>query len=426
MIYLNKNEKIVEKIDEFTLTQRSGKDNKFIYTVYQNNDYIQSWESEENLKSLSIMDRYDTETYNIFEELISDIYSFYDGEDKDYYYDELTYPSYTNARTTNYIPERPKGKTGFLDKLNKSDTLVIHCEDPSTVMLKQVYADKNWDVLNDGSIHPEELEQLLQSHSRIIMLGHGTAAGLINIQSSEGGSAYVINSSNVKFLKDKKLFVIWCNADKFFNTYNIGKGQFITGNMPSEVWECRYAGCGEISPQLMLENITYWCKLCADVVEDCLNGNVKDSVEYIRTNYIKKYGDHPVTHYNSVRTFVLGTSYEQNEKEVSEIEDKLNIHPNWDKYNKKENVGMQKNWYASKNEEFKDIDIPEDSVNLTNEEYDLVDELADMYGDDLRNLKFALQEEVYLNSYEANYILIHYLGYDKDEVYALPSIDELQ
>lgn len=423
MIYLNKNEKIVEKIDEFTLTQRSSKDNKFIYTVYENEEYIESWESDENLKSLSIMDRYDTETYTRFEEVISDIYSFYDDEDKDY----LKYPLYGNVKTIkNIIPERPKGKTGFLDKLNKSDTLVIHCQDPSTVMLKQIYADKNWDVLNDGSIVPEELEQLLQSHSRIIMLGHGTAAGLINIQYSEGGSSNVINSSNAKFLKDKKLFVIWCNADKFFNTHNIGKGQFITGNMPSEVWECRMAGCGGISSQLMLENITYWCKLCADVVEDCLNGNVKDSVKYIRTNYIKKYGDHPVTHYNSVRTFILGTSYEQNEKEVSEIEDKLNIHPNWDKYNKKEIVGMQKNWYASKNEEFTDITIPEDSVNLTNEEYDLVDELADIYADNLRDLKFALQEEVYLNSYEANYILIHYLGYDRDEVYALPSIDELQ
>lgn len=49
----------------------------------------------------------------------------------------------------------------------------------------------------------------------------------------------------------------------------------------------------------MLENITYWCKLCADVVDDCLAGNVQRSVDYIRKNYLEKYGNHPVTIFNA-------------------------------------------------------------------------------------------------------------------------------
>lgn len=201
----------------------------------------------------------------------------------------------------------PKAKsTGFLDKLNKSDTLVIHCADRSTDMLSQIYNGKGWDVLRDGDIDKNELHQLLQSHDRIVCLGHGTSGGLINAQ----GGGTVIGAAEAPYLKDKKLFVIWCNADGYFNAHNIGKGQFITGNMPSEVWECRAAGCGEISSELMLENITYWSKLCADVVDRALAGDAQGAVDYVRDKYIEKYGNHPVTIYNAERTKVHGKPME--------------------------------------------------------------------------------------------------------------------
>lgn len=202
---------------------------------------------------------------------------------------------------------RPKSKsTGFLDKLNKSDTFVIHCADRSTDMLSQIYKGKGWDVLRDGDIDKRELHQLLQSHDRIVCLGHGTGSGLINVQ----GGGTVIGAEEAPYLKNKKLFIIWCNADRYFESHNIGKGQFITGNMPSEVWECRAAGCGEISKELMLENITYWSKLCADVTERALNGDVQGAVDYVRDKYIEKYGDHPVTIYNAERTKVHGKPME--------------------------------------------------------------------------------------------------------------------
>lgn len=56
----------------------------------------------------------------------------------------------------------------------------------------------------------------------------------------------------------------------------------------------------------MLDNITYWSKLCADKTEACLNGDVKSSVDYIRKAYLEKYGNHPVTIYNCERTQCLG------------------------------------------------------------------------------------------------------------------------
>ena len=225
----------------------------------------------------------------------------------------------------------PRAKsTGFLDKLNKSDTLVIHCADNSTDMLSQIYKGKGWDVLRDGDIDKDELHQLLQSHDRIVCLGHGTGGGLINVQ----GGGTVIGASEAPYLKDKKLFIIWCNADKYFETHNIGKGQFITGNMPSEVWECRAAGCGEISKELMLENITYWSKLCADVVERALNGDAQGAVNYIRDKYIEKYGDHPVTIYNAERTKVHGKPMEDLSDRYWGPEEKLHpAKPSYSTYN---------------------------------------------------------------------------------------------
>ena len=211
-------------------------------------------------------------------------------------------PSLPRSSYSYWSDYRSRQSTGFLDKLNKSDTLVIHCQDSSTDMLSQIYAGKNWDVLRDGNIDKDELHQLLENHDRIVCLGHGTGGGLINCQ----GGGTTIGSAEASYLKDKHLFVIWCNADRYFESHGIGNGQFITGNMPSEVWECAAAGCGEISRNLMLENITYWSKLCADVVDKALSGDAAGAAKYVQDKYIEKYGDHPVTIYNAERTKVQG------------------------------------------------------------------------------------------------------------------------
>lgn len=189
-------------------------------------------------------------------------------------------------------------KTGYIEKCNNSDTLVFHLDDPSTVMLKQIYEGKGYDVITDRYVDKDEIHSLMQSHKNIICLGHGTSGGLIggNIGPEEG-----------PYFEGKNLFIIWCNADKYFKTYcPSARGQFITGNMPSEVCESRMAGCGNISAELMLENITYWSKLCAEALPACLEGNVDEAVERLRLDYLEHYGNHPVTIYNAHRTCGLG------------------------------------------------------------------------------------------------------------------------
>ena len=318
--------------DDFTgayLMQSVEPNDKKLYTykVYDNYDtVVKSWKSAIDSRNLPLSQFHNSINYHLFLKVVDKLQKDLDREyggssvtgntpkqiswfEDDYLYDSeidsqskpISYSGYSGYSGWNWEP--PKKSTGFLDKLNKSDTLVIHCSDRSTDMLSQIYEGKGWDVLRDGDIDKEELHKLLESHDRIVMLGHGSPSGLFNIQ----GGGYVIGSSEAPFLKGKKLFAVWCYAHKFFEKYGIGKGQFITKNTPSEKWESEAAGCGNISAELMLENITYWSKLCADIVEQCLNGNVQSGVDYLRKNYLEQYGNHPVTIFNADSAHALGT-----------------------------------------------------------------------------------------------------------------------
>lgn len=320
-----------------------------VYKIYQGKLLVDKWRSNYDLHSMSAFDVPDSEDYTKYLNYIeknSDEPIAYDmfGLPEESYIGTLkanreikpkaksSSTSKSNYGATNNYYRKGKHQyyptvetTGLAEGLKNSDTLVIHCADGSTDMLSQLYEGKGWDVLRDGSIAESELHDLFKCHSKVVMLGHGSPSGLINVQRNKGGKRWtVVDNRFTEDLKDKKLFVIWCSADAFFDKIGIGQGQFITGNIPSETYESLYAGCGYISPNEMLENITYWSKLCADKIDACLNGNVKPSVDYIRRKYIERYGDHPVTRYNAIRSKVHGTSLESNEAEVDNIYKQLN------------------------------------------------------------------------------------------------------
>lgn len=208
-------------------------------------------------------------------------------------------------RSNSYFSWEPKyiSKEEAFEKYNKSNTLCLHKSDPTTTMLDQIYRGKGWDVINDSySVSREVLAELIDSHERIVMLGHGSGGGLIGFFGSE----------MAEHLKDKKLFALWCNADAYCNRYLPNKkGFFACGNMPSDDREARWVGFN-VSHKYMDDNITYWCKLCGDVVEECLEGNADKGCQYIREKYWEKYGhsENPdevgITLYNYQRTKVAG------------------------------------------------------------------------------------------------------------------------
>ena len=94
----------------------------------------------------------------------------------------------------NHEPKKIDQK--MFDKYNKSNTLCLHLNDRTTTMLRQIYEGKGWDVINDGyEVDHTTLHALIDSHERIVMLGHGTSWGLIGF----------IRDCCAEHLKGKKL-----------------------------------------------------------------------------------------------------------------------------------------------------------------------------------------------------------------------------
>ena len=62
-------------------------------------------------------------------------------------------------------------------------TLVIHPKDASTDFLARVYKDKDWDIIKSWPKDPASLKRFMDCYDRIIMMGHGTPSGLLNIGS---------------------------------------------------------------------------------------------------------------------------------------------------------------------------------------------------------------------------------------------------
>lgn len=175
-----------------------------------------------------------------------------------------------------YIPYKPAVTKINVEDYCKSDTLVFHLTDNSTTMLSQVYKGRDWDVINQRDVDPEQIKELFEKHDRIVCLGHGSSYGLF------GGN---IGPSQAPLFKDKKIFAIWCNADKYFTQHNIGHGMMITKNVPSEVGEAAAIGA-HVTADWMLENITYWSKCMADVVDLSWTDPDK-AVEVAKGNYQK-------------------------------------------------------------------------------------------------------------------------------------------
>lgn len=292
---------------------KNPKSNKYAFIILDyDNNIIDSWETNEDYSKMTFnqinnskdhseflkrVDKYieenDLEDYKNDYELLN--YQYYDDDD-DYFYD------WNKGIHYSWKPSYITKEEAF-EKYNNSKTLCIHKEDPTTTMLSQIYEGKGWDVINKPSeISSDVLNDLIDSHERIVMLGHGTSFGLI-------GS---VGPEQAPHLKDKKLFALWCNADAYCDKYlSDKKGFFACGNMPSDDNEARAVGFN-VSHKYMDDNITYWCKLCADVVEQCLEGNAKAGCKYIRDEYWKAYGnsDNPdevgITLYNYQRTKTAG------------------------------------------------------------------------------------------------------------------------
>jgi hypothetical protein len=120
-------------------------------------------------------------------------------------------------------------------------TLIIHPADDSTTFLNIVYAPIQDKTVITGGITKTEVMKLIQEHDRVMMMGHGSPGGLFACGQFGTSGGYIIDQSAVPYLKSKNDSVfIWCNADKFVDTYRL-EG-FYSGMFISEVGEAYYCG----------------------------------------------------------------------------------------------------------------------------------------------------------------------------------------
>ena len=122
-------------------------------------------------------------------------------------------------------------------------TLIIHPEDKSTTFLKIIYEaipDDEKTVITEGVSYHDVLE-LIKTHDRVMMMGHGSPHGLFACDKFPGALNYIIGRDAVELLKEKENNVfIWCNADMFVKYHQL-KG-FYSGMFISEVGEAYYCG----------------------------------------------------------------------------------------------------------------------------------------------------------------------------------------
>jgi hypothetical protein len=177
-------------------------------------------------------------------------------------------------------------------------TLIIHPKDSTTSFLDIVYEPIENKTIISGGITKEELHELIKSHDRIMMMGHGSPFGLFSIGQFKRSGGYIIDHTTVPLLEEKKDSVfIWCNADKFVLEYELWG--FYSGMFISEVGEALYCGLPGV-PQEMVDESNYgFC----EIISKYINENTDGIYENVRKEYGIIAEENPVALYNNLRLY---------------------------------------------------------------------------------------------------------------------------
>jgi hypothetical protein len=176
-------------------------------------------------------------------------------------------------------------------------TLVIHPVDPSTTFLDIVYKNIPKDeltLIQSGT--KQQVRELIESHDRVMMMGHGSPNGLFAVgqfKDVNSFSGYVIDQSMVELLeqKDNSVF-IWCNADQFVNRFDL-KG-FYTKMFISEVGEATYCGLPGMDQETVDESNYGF----VNMLSECVSEPQEMMYQKITKSYGELAENNPVALYN--------------------------------------------------------------------------------------------------------------------------------
>lgn len=75
--------------------------------------------------------------------------------------------------------------------------LIIHPKDTTTKFLKPIYAPLINKTIVTGGLNKSELRKLIETHDRVIILGHGTPNGLLAVGQFPNSGNYIVDYSMV-------------------------------------------------------------------------------------------------------------------------------------------------------------------------------------------------------------------------------------
>ena len=183
-------------------------------------------------------------------------------------------------------------------------TLVIHPHDASTDFLSPIYIGLDNVTLVTDSWSQSQIQEAIQTHDQVMMMGHGGPGGLFSMGQFPTNSpfaSYVIGTSMVEALsqKDNNIF-IWCNADQFVTRHGL-KG-FYTGMFISETGEAAYCGLPRTSQDMVDESNHGFVK----ILGEALQGTRDTSLLFEQTsNTYSLIADiNPVAKYNHNRLYL--------------------------------------------------------------------------------------------------------------------------
>ena len=172
------------------------------------------------------------------------------------------------------------------------NNLIVHMEDSTTDFLCHIYSALTQKTVLRKPVGSDELNDLIATHDRVFMLGHGARDGLFSLSWDE---PFIVSSSNVHALRQKPESVyIWCHASEFVRQHQLNG--FASGMFISEVSEARY--CGIPSSACRQDAVDASNELFVRLVSEHAEAPVSEMFEHVRAAYAC---DCAITEYNRER-----------------------------------------------------------------------------------------------------------------------------
>jgi hypothetical protein len=185
--------------------------------------------------------------------------------------------------------------------------LIIHPQDITTTFLSPIYANlKNKTVIKGGITKPELL-RLINSHDRILMLGHGSPYGLLNPGQFLDADSYIIDDLTALSLKRKSNSIyIWCFASKFVHQHELSG--LCTGMFISEVREANSYCFEDIDENLIGQSNERFSWI--------ISKYFNQPIEILYKNLLHEYGllakTNPIAEFNHERLYLAWSGTNRN------------------------------------------------------------------------------------------------------------------